>query len=394
MGDRSAETSKRSLAALGLALSVPLWGAAFDSAIAQPPAQQPLPVGDVSPGGTIDYRTGAELRKHLALPAGVSWSENPLRDGLGRLARDHRVAIFLDRRIDPGRPVSAAVDARSLSETLRDLANRLGLDVCMVGDVVYFGPSDTAADLSALASLRRHELAKAERQFALALIRPKPLAWPRLTPPRDIVAGLADRYRIEVHDAEKHLPHDLWPEVQLPPVSFVDGLSLVLAGFGKAFVWEDGGHAVRLIDMPGRVETTERYEIGPSSAALAEQLQRMLPDAQVKVEGGVVIVRASAQAHQEIRRAIAAAHAPAQPSEGRKVYTLKVENAPAGAILKSLAQQPEVNLRYDTAPVERLRRTVSLDLKNATLEQTLKATLDQVGLTFRREGDAIVVTER
>ena len=44
----------------------------------------------------------------------------------------------------------------------------------------------------------------------------------------------------------EQIPHDLWPEVDLPPLKFAQAMSLSLAGFGLTYDYVQDGTAIRL----------------------------------------------------------------------------------------------------------------------------------------------------
>jgi hypothetical protein len=66
------------------------------------------------------------------------------------------------------------------------------------------------------------------------LLNQRPLVWPDLAQPRDLVAALAAEAGLSVKLPDS-TPHDLWPAVDLPPLTWTDRLSLVLAGFDLTF---------------------------------------------------------------------------------------------------------------------------------------------------------------
>src|SRR5436190_8425722 len=55
------------------------------------------------------WKTGPAFRRQLDAIENVAWPDSVLRDGLVRLSQAYGVAVFLDRRIDPGQSVTLTV---------------------------------------------------------------------------------------------------------------------------------------------------------------------------------------------------------------------------------------------------------------------------------------------
>jgi hypothetical protein len=177
------------------------------------------------------------------------WGSNPLRKALDSLARSQRVAIFLDRRVDPGQPIDFSVRNETLREVIQRLARSLQLGVSRVGPVVYLGPPETASVLGDIVELRRSEIRRWPTVTSKRLLTVRPVAWHELAEPRELILQLARQSQLEIEGLE-HVPHDLWPAVDLPPLDFAEHLSLLLAGFGLTFEVNQTAPRIRLTAMP------------------------------------------------------------------------------------------------------------------------------------------------
>ena len=96
--------------------------------------------GEVGSESPVAWKTGSEFHRAMAATVGVTWSRTPLRPALDRLARRQGVAIFLDRRIDPGQRVDFQAPEMSLRAWVDRLATQLQAEVAILGSVVYLGP--------------------------------------------------------------------------------------------------------------------------------------------------------------------------------------------------------------------------------------------------------------
>jgi hypothetical protein len=189
----------------------------------------------VAPGQEpIAWKTGPALEIQLKQQYTIQWQDRPLRPVLARLARETAVATFLDRRIDPDQPLSLEVTDIPLNQLHDRIASAVGASACRISAVKYIGPSGIAGKLPSIAAQRRSEAAKMPADLRARFLNQRPLTWPELAQPRDLVAALAEEAGLSVNLPEA-IPHDLWPAVDLPSLTWTDRLSLVLAGFDLTF---------------------------------------------------------------------------------------------------------------------------------------------------------------
>jgi hypothetical protein len=86
---------------------------------------------------------------------------------------------------------------------------------------------------------------------------------------------------------------------------------------------------------------------------------------------------------------------PSEESLERRTLTLTATNQPLKTILDSLKQQLGLELRIDAARLRQSGRSldmlVSVKVKEASLDETLKAALSPARLTFRRTGKVVEI---
>jgi hypothetical protein len=343
------------------------------------------------------WKTGAALARQLEQPAGIRWQQQALRHGLNRLSSAYGVAIFLDRRIDPDQLVSITIQDVPLETLLSQVAAKSQGDSARQGSVIYVGPPETAAELATLAALRRQEIAKLSSEARARLLKAKTWRWEELTQPRQLVVELAREAGVTVTNLDA-VPHDLWPAVELPLLAWVDRLTLVLAGFGLTFELDAAGNVLRLVAMPRGAVLEKRYMPGGSANALAAQLRRVLPEANIRVEQGQIILSGRQEDHEKVERLLAGQSVrTSKPgkAQGEKLYTMQVASEPAGNVVRSVAKSLNKELKYDSLLLERLKKPVTFDVKDVTLEFLLQATLEPQGLTYQiTERDLIVTAAR
>ncbi len=342
----------------------------------------------------VVWKSGAELAEQFELPAGVRWGANPLRPALSNLAREQHAAIFLDRRVDPDQTMDLVVSDVALRELFERIARELGLGLGQVGPVTYFGPPATTAVLGTVAAQREEQEQALPPLVRNRLRRAQPLRWPELTTPRELLERLAADAGLQLVGLEQ-IPHDLWPEADLPPLTFAQALSLILAGFDLTFEYAPDGTAVQLQPLPASASILRRIPLRGSPAVVGAEIRRRFPDARFTIEAGAVVVDASVETAAAIRRMLEPpAPRPKLPTAKAKVekrYTLRVQDKSLGAVAAAIAKEIGVELRFAAGAEELRDKLVWLDVKEATLDQLLRTLLDSGGLTYRLDQQTLEI---
>ncbi len=341
-------------------------------------------------GQPISWHEGPALQRQLAQPADLVWSNQPVREGLRQIAKLHRVAILLDRRIDPDQSVRLRARQLPIGELIKQIAQQCGAETSLVGSVVYVGPPATASKLRTLAAVRADEMLKLPDDVRRLASAHKPLVWPELTEPRKLLEQLASEVRMTLADPQL-VPHDLWAGASLPSLCWTDRMTLVLAQFDLTFVVQNG--TIRFTPIPATVELTRSYPGGKQPNVAAHRFASLAPKAQVKVVGDKVLVTGSLEDHDRISGKHAETGPKPQPANdplADQRYNLKVAEQPVGPLLRALCEHLKMELSLDerelTAAGIDLGRRVSFEVEQATIDELLSAMLKPVGLTPNRNG--------
>jgi hypothetical protein len=347
-------------------------------------------------GQPTNWATGARVQQQLAAPLSVAWQGTPLGRALAALAESQQVAIVRDRRIDPDREITLAINAEPLGQAFERIAGHLKIGYCQLGPVAYLGPASVTSRLRTLAALRLEEARALPADARARMTLLKSWHWKMLAEPRALVADLAAEAKVEIVNADR-IPHDLWPETDLPLLSWVDRLSLVAAQFGLTFRFSDEGRRVELVDIPDEVLLTRAYAGGKNPRGLARRWQRDLPAAKIEVEGPEVKVLASLEDHDQIQRRLSGT--PTRKTTvkaGKELYQLAVENTALDQLVDELTQRLGLQFHWDrdatTAEGIAANQLVSVKIENADLDALLEAVFANTGLKFNRRGKTI--TER
>ncbi|MBW3600256.1 MAG: hypothetical protein KY475_23680, partial [Planctomycetes bacterium] len=326
--------------------------------------------------------------------AGVTWAGTPLRNALEDLGREQNVPVMLDRRIDPDQTVEFALRAGSLERLVREFAARLELGVCWVDSVAYVGPPETTAKLSTVAAIRRREAERLPHDAALRWARVRAWEWPRLTVPRQLIEQLTAEGGFEIVNPDV-VPHDLWPEVRLPPLRLADRLTLVLAGFNMTYRLSPDGSQFQLTPMPETAVIAQTYPGKGRARENAEILGRLLPEAEVTVEGEAIRVVGPWETHQDVETLMQGGRVSRTTASsrrtGRTVYSLRVENEPVGGVIKALAQQMMLEVTIDPAAEASLPTLISFNVTDVSRDELFRAVLTPAGLAFRLSEDELHV---
>jgi len=333
------------------------------------------------------WLTGPALEQQLKRPVSVTWSQISLRRALGSLSRSQNVAILLDRRIDPSQQLDLNLADEPLETVFQQIAEHQAMGVSHLGSVTYFGPKATTDWLRTVAGMRRDEARAMPAAVRQRLLQAHAWHWDMLATPRELLATLTEESGMKINGLSA-IPHDLWPAADLPPLAWIDRLSLVAAEFGLTFEFEPAGNALRLVPIPDKVSIRRSYRTGPRSKELARRWREQLPQATVRAEGDTVTVEGRLEDHEFVARSLDNKPSKQTTVASRKqVYELSIEKLPLRSVLANLAKKLNLEIEYDQPAIDRadisLDQLVSFKVQGASLEQLLSAVLSPAGLSFR-----------
>ena len=345
------------------------------------------------PRPTVDWLTGSQFQRQLESTTAFTWSENPLNRAVSNLARSKRVAIFLDRRIDPGQRVTLAMAEKPLEQVLHELAGSLHMGVSVLEPVIYIGPPEMARRLATLAANRRDEVGRLPSAARSRWRRSDPWSWDRLATPRQLLGRLSQETGCRIANADA-VPHDLWPATDLPAMPAADRLCLLLAGFSLTFELSPNGTEARLRAPPEKVTWQRTYRPPANVQQALRVLVERFPQSTVKRLGRRLRVTGSYEDHHQIRRWLSG-ETPLPVDAGdadNKRHTLEIESVPAGAVVKAIAKQLQLSLEITPELTTKLQQRVTFRVRDVKLAELLHATLDPVQVHFRLDGGKLTLT--
>ena len=144
------------------------------------------------------WLTGTKFTQELDRPFSGSWTNIELRQSLLNISHDRRIAIVLDRRVDPTVKLPIEITNVPLRTGLTGISRLVSGQISVPENFVYLGPKSATNKLRTLMELRSQEsLAKStgiseKRQFEL--MRRKTFAWQDLDTPRQILESFAGEF--------------------------------------------------------------------------------------------------------------------------------------------------------------------------------------------------------
>jgi hypothetical protein len=333
--------------------------------------------------------TGPAISQQLAAPVSVSWSNLPLVRALKSLGAAQRMAIVLDRRVDPDQPITLAIDEEPLGEALAKIAGHLKLGYCQFGPVAYIGPQLMTRRLRTLAALRLDDVRPLPTPATRKLLMMRSWHWDDLTEPRSLVEALAAEAGVEIVGVDK-IPHDLWPAADLPAMSWIDRLTLIAAQFNLTYELDKTGRRAQLVPAPENVALVRSYQAGADAAAVARRWAKALPEARVVVDKKRIRIEGRLEDHEDAQQRLRG-----KPTDqttvtaGKEVYQLSVENAALDQVVQQIAERLNLEFNWDNAAIDAAGiatgQLVTVKVKDASLDELLGAVVNGTGLAFRRD---------
>ncbi len=336
----------------------------------------------------LAWRTGADFHRQLQAEVSLTWVDQPLREGLMNLARSQQVAIFLDRRVDPGQELTCSIESQPLLDTLREVAGTVNLGIGFVGPVIYVGPPLTCWRLATLSQIRNEQVRKLPAGSHLRLLQPKVVEWPALTEPRLLIARVGATAGITIPNV-RAIPHDLWAAAKLPPLTLSEQLTLLLAGFDMSFRFHGNATQVSLSPFPRAVYLERKYRVA-DPPTVARQYAEEFPQAFVSVDEDQtqhIVVKSVLEDHWKIEgrhdRGPASRQPPAKSAGtgADKRYTLTVQNKAVGPLLELLTKKLNLEIQFDDEiEAAQQEQLVSAAVQDATQDELLDAIATPAGL--------------
>ncbi|MCA9247703.1 MAG: STN domain-containing protein [Planctomycetales bacterium] len=348
------------------------------------------------------WLTGRELSSHrqAVLPS-LTWSNRTLEEALLSFAEAQRIAVYRDRRIDPNVSLQLTLHDVRVGEVYAQIATACMASAVDVGPVTYIGPQASAHELRTLIALRFAELARLPEARQVAFRAKRSVAWSDLATPKELVSGLASEADIDVVGLDV-LPHDLWAAGSLPPLSWIERMTLLTIGFERTFEFSPNGQQVQIIPIRRPVAIVRHYPNTTAIRSIESRKDSLVPGVLFKVVRDRMYVKGKLEDHERVDALLRGDpldrqrnRPPATTPKEVRIARFAVENKPLRPVLEQLARGLNVKVTFDETAIRAagiaLDQQVSVTIENATIEQTIAALLQDSGLTFERRADDFLI---
>lgn len=347
------------------------------------------------------------------------WSQQSIRAVMHDVAAQYKIAVWLDRRLDPNRVIQLHRSdvPTTLSDELARVATSGGAKGGLIENIYVLAPADRLARIQRAAVVLHGQLASAERGFIQINHR---LQWDDVISSDELLQQIARTWQIQI---EGQVPHDLFHAGHFPDSTLATQLSILLGGFDLQ---------ATLIGGPGDIQQPKdnqqskpalqadqsvRLRIGPLSEksswsdnyarSLTEsrriQLQNRFPDGSLnQLADKRWKVQGETNLHWELLTPIPSSLTsddqakPTRIDNAQQQYTFSTDQAlPVEAILSHLGRSLGFQVRWseDCGPQHR-SRLIELSVKNASRKQLLQEICDLAGLTFTDQQTDIFLEPR
>lgn len=359
----------------------------------------------------------------LSSPAQIEYQHAPLRACVAQMAERYRFSYWIDRRVDADRLLDLQVRHSNVRECLSRLALVCNAEVGLVENVVTIARADHLAAMQYAAvrlhdQLSRGHLAHGQSSDAQSSAAPrtgrgishdqaqlKPLSWSQLTTPSELATQLSTTWELPLMAT---MPHDLMNEGSLQPCTLATQCTLLFGGFDQCAAGRRPTE-LKIVPLPRAASWQATYSQVDIDQRNVEAIATEYPAAKLNQSGKLWTLRGSTAAHLRLlRRLTPTARQPAQPGGlrnnkktkssrdplGEQKYTIsKIEQQPIRSVLTALGTQLGLEIQWDTKLSQTsMLAIVTLEAKDAKLDDILQRLAAQAKITIEREGSTVSVT--
>ena len=307
---------------------------------------------------------GRAFQEALNARKSLSYAGTPLRKTLQDLQANTGICILLDRRINPTTTVNVTTPYVTSRQIIEVVARHVGMAASFGESYVIIGPKHSTEKLKTLSEINRKAVLQLRRKLEGDVYRKlsesRDRSWPKLSQPAMLIFKETKAIGVGFDDADS-IPHDVWAEAILPPLSFSDFATLILIQFDLTFELTADG-SLRLIPMPDAVGIQRQYRVlSNNKATVAKRIAEEFPELSITWKGNSASVFATVEVHESLEQIIKGKPNSSATAAGLKtrLFTFKVpDGTPLGAIVEKF-RQSDVPIRIEGATEEVASKAMS-----------------------------------
>ncbi len=333
--------------------------------------------------------------------------QNRLREVCESLSRSQKVAIILDRRLDPNQPINLPPPIEgSVIEVLTRIAASQNAKLRQMGDALLLLTGRPAEKLRTVVALRTAEL-RAKNTSALKNIRFEAnqiqrimnrhrWQWNDLARPRELAVGATESSHLKIENPEM-IPHDLWYHGELPRAHMIEFLSFILIQYDLTFSWKNK-KTISIHKVPDRVMIEQKYR--NSKILLSryrDQLLKEFPQSEWKQQGSRFLVSGSIELHEKLKALLEnkqVSKASNRIPWKKRRFTMRVVRKPLEEVLNFLISSG-LPIHFNKEQINSLEidpeQLISFETRDADAKQLMEAICKPVKLPFYITEDEIQI---
>jgi hypothetical protein len=340
-----------------------------------------IPLGLYAQNAQQTVLANARFEQQLEALISTRW-DLPLKEVLHSIRETQRVAIFLDRRINPAQQIQLEVQDKTMSTALQQIANQANAQISHIRNVIYIGPKKTTHLLATVAAIHAEQHRRNQAENTRIFTIGKNTQWDRLAQPQSIVTAIAESVNVRITNIDK-IPFDLWDKHTLPDLPFAMRMSIVLAGFDLTYQMNNDG-SITLTPFPSEAKYQKAFSTN-ISAANFNRIKNSFPTLQItnNMQQLVASGRWEEIAELELLLSGNSVTRPKPMTTSKQVYTLSVTNQTIQDVLKAIANNEKLELTGSAAAQKLWDKRISLEAKELPLADLLLQVVGKGNLQYR-----------
>ncbi len=336
---------------------------------------------------------GKDLEQARMLGISADWLDAPLCRQLDKLSRQQKIAVFIDRRIDPNREATFSVQNATWDRLVWAVADQYEIGVCRLEDVYYFGPIETCRALPVLYETLRKQVISNRKQQKVAWLKPTRPQWPRLSEPSSLLQQLAKNNGLELVGSNA-IEFDIWPEHGLPAISTLQQIVLLAIGFDRWIEISNDGLQVTLVPFPKIEDGTVTIRNVGQARQIILQLAEEFPNCNLKALGRSIVAQGPTAEIARLQKHLARLQSADVGDSTRHRFSMVDTKAKRGVILASVARTLELELSYPPESRQALDEVIEISVRDVTAEEILANVLAGTNLTYEISNQQLLLSIR
>ena len=193
---------------------------------------------------------------------------------------------------------------------------------------------------------------------------------------------LADANGMEIRGLDA-IHHDLWPQTDLPKISIVQQMALLVVGFDCWLEVSADGKDIQIIPYPQLKTGRRKIRTSGQSRDFVRQLQSQFSDCKLSAVGRTIDAEGPALSLAKLAREVAGLQTAITAEISDQRFSLNDTTSKRGAILQAIAGEMQLRIVASEAAQLALEERTTVNIKDATADEIIAEVLKGTNLKFR-----------